>query len=97
MPSADSCALIRRLMAAQAWQHRIRAGFPSAGVRVAGKTGTVGAVRNEVSVVEFEGEAPVAVAVFTHAARADALLPRVDAAIAECARIAVTELRSGRF
>ncbi len=84
-------------MGHQAWQHRIRAGFPYRGVRVAGKTGTIGAVRNEVSVVEFDGETPVAVAVFTLAPRADSALPQVDAAIAECARIAVTDLRSGRL
>jgi beta-lactamase class A len=30
-------------------------------------------------------------------ARADAALPLVDAAIAECARLAVTDLRSGRL
>ncbi|MEU6263353.1 serine hydrolase [Saccharopolyspora shandongensis] len=95
--SPEQCEFIRRLLANQAWQHRIRAGFPYRGVRVAGKTGTIGAVRNEVSVVEFDGENPVAVAVFTLAARADAALPGVDAAIAECARIAVTDLRSGRL
>ncbi|MEV0084386.1 serine hydrolase [Saccharopolyspora sp. NPDC003752] len=95
--SPEQCEFIRRLLANQAWQHRIRAGFPYRGVRVAGKTGTIGAVRNEVSVVEFDGETPVAVAVFTLAARADAALPGVDAAIAECARIAVTDLRSGRL
>lgn len=95
--SPQQCAFVRRLLGQQAWMHRVRAGFPFQGVRVSGKTGTIGAVRNEVSVVEFDGEAPVAVAVFTLAARADPSLPRVDAAIAECARIAVTDLRSGRL
>ncbi|CAM00695.1 beta-lactamase class A [Saccharopolyspora erythraea NRRL 2338] len=95
--SPQQCAFIRRLLSNQVWMHRVRAGFPSRGVHVAGKTGTVGAVRNEVSVVEFEGEVPVAVAVFTLAARADAFLPKVDAAIADCARIAVNDLRSGRL
>jgi beta-lactamase class A len=95
--SPQQCAFIRRLLGNQVWLHRIKAGFPYGGVRVSGKTGTIGAVRNEVSVVEFDGETPVAVAVFTLAARADAALPKVDAAIAECARIAVTDLRSGRL
>lgn len=95
--SPQWCAFMRQLLGGQAWMHRVRAGFPFQGVRVAGKTGTIGAVRNEVSVVEFEGEDPVAVAVFTLAARADPALPRVDAAIAECARIVVTDLRSGRL
>lgn len=61
---------------------------------MAGKTGTIGIIRNEVAVVEFPGEHPVAVAVFTRAARAQPSLPVVDAAIGEAARIAVTELRA---
>ncbi|MCX6465315.1 MAG: serine hydrolase, partial [Pseudonocardiales bacterium] len=67
------------------------------GVAVAGKTGTLGAIRNEVGVVSFTGERPVAVAVFTRAARADPVLPRADAVIGAAARIAVTDLRSGRL
>lgn len=95
--SAQQCALIRRLLGRQVWQHRMRAGFPYTGVEVFGKTGTIGAVRNEVGVVRFAGEAPIAVAVFTFAARSDSAVPAVDAAIAECCRIAVTDLRSGRL
>ncbi|MDQ3788392.1 MAG: class A beta-lactamase-related serine hydrolase, partial [Actinomycetota bacterium] len=91
------CAFMRRLLGLQVWPHRVRAGFPYAGVTVAGKTGTIGAIRNEVAVVTFPGETPIAVAVFTFSARADAFLPAVDAAIGECARLAVTELRSGRW
>lgn len=94
---ADQCAFMRRLLGLQVWPHRVRAGFPYAGVEVAGKTGTIGAIRNEVAVVSFPGETPIAVAVFTFAARADGFLPAVDAAIGECARLAVTELRSGRW
>ena len=81
------------VMRKQPWSHRIASAFPHRGVSVAGKTGTIGVIRNEVAVVEFPGEHPVAVAVFTRAARADPLLPAVDAAIAEAARIAVTDLR----
>jgi beta-lactamase class A len=95
--STEQCAFMRRLLGMQVWQHRVRAGFPYAGVSVAGKTGTIGAVRNEVSVVSFPGEVPIAVAVFTFAARADMALPAVDAAIASAARLAVTDLRSGRL
>ncbi|AHK31399.1 beta-lactamase [Rhodococcus opacus PD630] len=87
---------VRHVMSAQIWQHRIRSGFPYSEVDVAGKTGTIGAIRNEVAVVTFPGETPVAVAVFTRAARTDPVLPVVDAAIGHAARIAVTELRSGR-
>jgi beta-lactamase class A len=90
-------AFVRQAMSAQVWQHRIRSGFPYSDVEVAGKTGTIGAIRNEVAVVTFPGEIPVAVAVFTRAARADPVLPVVDAAIGHAARIAVTELRSGRL
>jgi beta-lactamase class A len=91
----DGCRFARDLLGAQIWTHRLRSGFPR-GARVAGKTGTIGAVRNEVGVVTFDGEHPVAVAVFTRAARADPILPRAEAVIGEAARIAVTELRSGR-
>lgn len=95
--SPRQCRFARELLGAQAWQHRLRSGFPPVGVRVAGKTGTLAAVRNEVGVVQFHGERPVAVAVFTRAARAEELLPRADAVIGQAARLAVTDLRSGRL
>jgi beta-lactamase class A len=95
--SPQQCRFARELLGAQAWQHRLRSGFPPLGVRVAGKTGTLAAVRNEVGVVQFDGERPVAVAVFTRAARAEELLPRADAVIGQVARLAVTDLRSGRL
>ncbi len=95
--SAEQCRFAREVLHSQIWPHRLRSGFPHDGVRVAGKTGSLGALRNEVGVVHFEGEHPVAVAVFTHAARADAALPRADAAIGQAARLAVTDLRSGRL
>ncbi|MFC6011099.1 serine hydrolase [Nocardia lasii] len=94
--STASTAFARAVMAKQIWPHRITAAFPHRGVLVAGKTGTIGVIRNEVAVIEFPGETPVAVAVFTRAARADPVLPVVDAAIGEAARIAVTELRRPR-
>jgi beta-lactamase class A len=95
--SPQQCRFARELLGAQAWQHRLRSGFPPVGVRVAGKTGTLAAVRNEVGVVQFDGERPVAVAVFTRAARAEEMLPRADAAIGQAGRLAVTDLRSGRL
>ncbi|MFG1796225.1 serine hydrolase [Nocardia sp. NPDC049149] len=91
--SPEQTEFVKSVMRKQVWAHRIAAAFPHSTVRVAGKTGTIGVIRNEVAVVEFPGEYPVAVAVFTRAARADPNLPVVDAAIAEAARIAVTELR----
>jgi beta-lactamase class A len=95
--SPARCRFAREVLGAQVWQHRLRSGFPPVGVRVAGKTGTLAAVRNEVGVVQFDGERPVAVAVFTRAARAEEVLPRADAVIGQAARLAVTDLRSGRL
>ncbi|WP_280236770.1 class A beta-lactamase-related serine hydrolase [Nocardia cyriacigeorgica] len=94
--SPAQTAFVRSVMGRQVWPHRIASAFPHRGVLVAGKTGTIGVIRNEVAVVEFPDEHPVAVAVFTRAARADPQLAVVDAAIAEAARIAVTELRHPR-
>ncbi|NLU83402.1 serine hydrolase [Rhodococcus sp. HNM0569] len=86
---------LKTTMARQIWTNRIRSGFPHRGVTVAGKTGTIGIIRNEVAVVHHTGEVPVAVAVFTRAARSEPHLPVVDTAIGTAARIAVTALRSG--
>lgn len=91
--SPTQCAAARRLLGLQVNRTRLAAGFPYDDVRTSGKTGTLGALRNEVGVVEFPGEPPVAVAVFTTAARADPTLPRVDAVFGEVAHLAVTALR----
>ncbi|KMO70254.1 MAG: serine hydrolase [Mycolicibacterium rufum] len=92
--SPGSCHMMRTLLAQQIWPHRIRSAFPFADVVVAGKTGTVGPIRNEAAVVEIPGEVPIAVSVFTRAARSDVFLPNVDAAIGRAAHLAVTELRA---
>lgn len=91
--SVEQCAFARSALAGQVFRHRVASGFGSA-PSIAGKTGTLGALRNEVAVVEYPGEHPVAVAVFTHAARNDPSLPRVDAAIGTVAAIAVDALRA---
>lgn len=91
--SGQSHALVRDALAHQAWRHRIGSGFPHDDVAVHGKTGTLGRLRHEAAVVGFPGEHPVAVTVLTQAARAERHLPRVDAAIGELARAAVTPLR----
>lgn len=93
LASPAGTAFARQVLSAQIWPHRLRSGFPATAT-VAGKTGTVGAVRNEVGVVTYPGEHPVAVAVFTHAARRDASVPRADAAIGAAARVAVNALRT---
>lgn len=86
-------ALVRNAMAHQAWRHRIGSGFPHDDVPVFGKTGSLGRLRHEASVVHFPHEYPIAVTVLTRAVRPERHLPRVDAAIGELARRAVTPLR----
>lgn len=91
--SAEQTAFMRGVLSSQVFTARLRSGFPYSDVTVAGKTGTLGAVRNEVGVIEFSDGAAFAVAVFTRAARADPLLPKADAAIGRVARAAVADLR----
>ncbi len=91
--SPESCAFLRSVLTQQVWGHRLASGFPYDDVSVAGKTGTMVALRHEVGVVTFPDEVPVAVAVFTKAARADLAQPRIDLAIGAAARAAVTPLR----
>lgn len=91
--SAESCAFVRRVMVAQVWRHRLASGFPHGDVVVAGKTGTLMALRHEVGVVEFPDEVPVAVAVLTRSARPELSVPSADAVIGEVGREAVTPLR----
>jgi beta-lactamase class A len=91
--SGTAHALVRDAMAQQAWRHRIGSGFPHDDVAVFGKTGSLGRLRHETAVVHFPHEHPVAVTVLTRAARPERHLPRVDAAIGELARRAVTPLR----
>ena len=91
--SAASCEFIRQTMRKQVFTSRLASGFPFRRVSVAGKTGTLVAVRNEIGVIEFPGEVPIAVAVFTMSARSEMALPEVDRAIGEVARVIVTELR----
>jgi beta-lactamase class A len=91
--SEDQTRFVTTTMEQQVFAHRLAAGFPYDGVRVAGKTGTFGALRHEVGVVTLPGGDAYAIAVFTLAARGDRRLPRVDAAIGEATRIAVDLLR----
>lgn len=67
---------------------------PDNHVRVAGKTCILQSLRHEVGVgvVQFGHDPPIAVAVFTHAVRADPVLPRADAVIGETAELAVQAL-----
>jgi beta-lactamase class A len=91
--SVEGCSLIRGMMSRQVRTNRLASGFAFSGVRVAGKTGTMGALRHEVGVVQYPDESPYAVAVFTQSARAAPVQPRIDAAIGIAARLAVDHLR----
>ncbi|MFJ8789088.1 serine hydrolase [Streptomyces sp. NPDC102462] len=88
-------AAIRRLLGLQVWPHRLAAGFPFDDVHVAGKTGSLPTVRNEVGVVEYPDGGRYAVAVFTRTPNPAATLPAADAVIGTAARIAVNALRAG--
>lgn len=86
---------MRRLLGLQVWPHRMASGFPFDDVLVAGKTGSLPTVRNEVGVIEYPDGGRYAVAVFTRAASTAATLPPADAVIGTAARIAVDALRTG--
>lgn len=88
-----ACAPVRRLMGLQVWPHRLASGFPFDDVRVAGKTGTLPTVRNEIGVVEYPDGGRYAVAVFTRSASTALTLPAADAVIGTAARLAVEHLR----
>ncbi|MGW5619578.1 serine hydrolase [Streptomyces olivaceus] len=87
-------AAMRRIMGLQVWPHRLASGFPFDDVHVAGKTGTLPTLRNEVGVVEYPDGGRYAVAVFTRTANPAATLPAADAVIGTAARIAVDALRA---
>jgi beta-lactamase class A len=92
--SAASCAAVRRLMRLQVWPHRLASGFPDDGYGVAGKTGTLPGVRNEIGVVEHADGIRVAVAVFTTADSPAPSLPHADRLVGTAGRIAVDALRA---
>ena len=91
--SSAQCRFARDVLAGQVFTQRLRSGFPYSGVRIAGKTGTLGPLRHEVGVITFRDEDPVAVAVLTRAARSDTLLPQADAVIGTAAAHAMRILR----
>lgn len=89
----EACAKVRTMMSHQLWPHRLTAGF-EAGVAVAGKTGTLPSIRNEVGVVTYPDGRQYAVAVFTRSGSLSDRLPAVDASIGQAARLAVEQLRA---
>ncbi|QDY78237.1 serine hydrolase [Streptomyces qinzhouensis] len=90
----EHCAAMRRILGLQVWPHRLASGFPFDDVQVAGKTGSVPTLRNEVGVVAYPDGGRYAVAVFTRAASPAATLPAADAVIGTAARLAVESLRT---
>ncbi|TDD61745.1 serine hydrolase [Kribbella antibiotica] len=91
--SAAQTDFAKATMQRQIFQHRLGSGFPHDAIRVAGKTGTFGALRHEVGVVTLPAGDAYAVAIFTRTARVDSRQPRADAAIGLAAQLAVNELR----
>jgi beta-lactamase class A len=89
----EACAKVREMMSQQIWPHRLTAGF-EAGVAIAGKTGTLPAIRNEAGVLTYPDGRRYAVAVFTRADSLSERLPAVDAAIGRAARLAVDQLHA---
>ncbi|PXY20676.1 serine hydrolase [Prauserella muralis] len=90
----QACRQVRALMAQQVSWARLGAAFaPDA--TVAGKTGTLPCVRNEIGVVDYPDGGRYAVAVFT---RGGGTRPRpdIERAIGAAARHAVEELRRAR-
>jgi beta-lactamase class A len=90
-----ACERIRSAMRQQVWPHRLSQGFPS-DVQVAGKTGTLPAIRNEAGVVSYPDGRSFVVSVFTRAWSLEDRLPEVDTAIGRAARVAVDFLRETR-
>ncbi len=91
--SPEQCAFARDALSATYGPYRLRTGFPLDRIALAHLTGTLGALRHDVGIVQFADERPYAVAVLTRSARPDRILPRADAAIGAAARIAVDHLR----
>jgi beta-lactamase class A len=88
---AAACAQVREWMGLQVNWYRLAAAFDS-DVAVAGKTGTLPGVRNEIGVASYPDGASYALAVFTVGGHLRE--PGIDRAIGEAARAAVDQLRS---
>ena len=94
--SPEACAEARRILGLQIWPHRLTSGFPDDDVRISGKTGTIGVVRNEIGVVEFPDGRRFAVAVFLRTHTFRYRNPRADALIGTVGRLLVDQLVNGR-
>ena len=92
----DACAEARRILGLQVWPHRLSAGFPDDTVRISGKTGTIGVVRNEIGVVEYPDGRRFAIAVFLRTQRFGYRQPDADRLIGTVARILANRLSAAR-
>lgn len=89
---AAACAEARRIMGLQVWSHRLSSGFPRDDVRISGKTGTIGVVRNEIGVVEFPDGRRIAIAVFLRTHRVGYRQPAADRLIGDVAALLADRL-----
>jgi len=92
--SPEACGEMRRLLRLQLSRTRLASGFPADDVIVAGKTGTLLNLRNEVGVVEMPDRRRYAVAVFTRSTTPSLADPAADAVIGTAARLAVERIRA---
>lgn len=83
----EGCAEARRILGLQVWPHRLSSGFPTDEVKISGKTGTIGIVRNEIGVVEFPDGKRHAISVFLRSKRQLSRNPAADRVIGTIARI----------
>lgn len=88
----QACAEARRILGLQVWPHRLSSGFPSDEIKVSGKTGTIGVVRNEVGVVEYPDGKRYAASVFLRTKELRFRNPDADRLIGAVARILVDAL-----
>lgn len=93
---AEACAEVRRIMAQQAWAHRLAAGFSHSNIKVSGKTGTLFYTRNEVGVVEFPDGGRFAVGVFLREPTEEVRNPDADRVIGTVAKLAIDYLRESQ-
>lgn len=83
----EACAEARRILGLQVWPHRLSSGFPQDDVKISGKTGTLGIVRNEIGVVEFADGRRHAIAVFLRSSELLSRNPKADRVIGTVARL----------
>lgn len=93
----DDSAAVRRsmceLLGLQVWRHRVPSGFPPSGVDIYGKTGTVGLLHGEASIIQVEGEEPIVVSIMLKQVVPEQAMSTHDGAIGEVARLLVDALR----